>query len=386
MGYVCMKNQYVILTGSKNNAGDFLIKYRAKQLFKELRADREIIDFNGWEAFDEEKLRTVNESKALLLVGGPALVKGMRERIYKMTPDLDDIKVPIISMGIGWKSQSGNWTDTYNYPLNREDLKLMDRVNNSGYLSSVRDYHTLNSLRFKSFDNFIMTGCPAYYDLKYIGKEFETPTINRVAFSLGVSFIESPSMEKLMKENILKTREMFLNKEFEVVFHHALDKEKYFSTHGSTTLHNKRHHEFAQWLESNGIKYVDISGSAENLMNYYSTVDLHIGYRVHAHIFMNSVSRFSILLSEDGRAKAVKDVIGGIVLDGYIYFKDGFISKVFNKLLSFYDRYTPNSYLTKELLSNIQYEQNIDFIRMKNSRKQIDNNFKIMESFLRQLP
>ena len=42
-----MKDQYVILTGSKNNAGDYLIKYRAKQLFANLRPDRKIIDING---------------------------------------------------------------------------------------------------------------------------------------------------------------------------------------------------------------------------------------------------------------------------------------------------------------------------------------------------
>ena len=41
-----MKDQYVILTGSKNNAGDYLIKFSAKQLFSDLRPDREIIDFN----------------------------------------------------------------------------------------------------------------------------------------------------------------------------------------------------------------------------------------------------------------------------------------------------------------------------------------------------
>ena len=119
-----MKNQYVVLTGSKNNAGDFLIKYRAKQLFKEFRTDRKIIDFNGWEEFDSEKLKIVNESKALILLGGPSLVKGMRKRIYKMTDNLDDIKVPIISMGIGWKSMNGSWSNTYNYNLDKDDIKL----------------------------------------------------------------------------------------------------------------------------------------------------------------------------------------------------------------------------------------------------------------------
>ncbi len=47
-----MKEQYVVLTGSKNNAGDYLIKYRAKKLFKEFRPDREIVDYNAWEKFD----------------------------------------------------------------------------------------------------------------------------------------------------------------------------------------------------------------------------------------------------------------------------------------------------------------------------------------------
>lgn len=141
-----------------------------------------------------------------------------------------------------------------------------------------------------------------------------------------------------------------------------------------------------KWLEEQNTKYIDISGSAENLMNYYSEVDLHIGYRVHAHIFMNSISRFSILISEDGRAKGAKEVIGGIVLDGFTAFKNDFFSKILNRLLSSYDRFEANKYLTKEILSNIEYEQKIDFIRIKNSRNQIDNNFEVMKQFMKQLP
>lgn len=381
-----MKNQYTILTGSKNNAGDFLIKYRSKQLFKELRPDREIIDFNAWEEFDSKKLKTLNESKALILLGGPSLQKLMRPNIYKMTKNLDDIKVPIVTMGIGWKSISGNWEDTYDYLLNNESIELLKRINNSGYLSSVRDYHTLNSIRFKGFENFLMTGCPAYYDTDYIEKEFQTPTIKKVAFSLGVSFIHSSSMEKLMKENILECKKKFEDKEFEVVFHHSLDKDKFLTTHGATSMHNQRHNEFAKWLEEQNINYVDISGSAENLINYYSEVDLHIGYRVHAHIFMNSISKFSILISEDGRAKATKEVIGGIVLDGFTKFRNNFFSKVLNRFLSSYDKFDTNRHLTKEIISNIEYEKKIDFIRIKNSRNQIDNNFEVMKQFMRQLP
>lgn len=381
-----MKDQYVILTGSKNNAGDYLIKFRAKQLFAKLRPDREIIDINGWETLTPANLDVINESKALILMGGPALVENMLPNIYGISNDLEKIKVPILLMGTGWKSQKGNWEDTYSYKLNPMTYKLIQKINNSDYLSSVRDYHTLNALRFNQCTNVLMTGCPAYYDDRFINTEFKPAEIKKVSFSLGVSFVESTSMEELMKENILACKAKYLEKDFEVVFHHSLDREKFKDAYVPASKHIKKHNLFADWLDNNKIKYVDISGSAENLMNYYSNVDLHIGYRVHAHIFMNSIAQKSILISEDGRAKGVKGAIGGLVLDGYTNFKNGFLSKVFNRLFPFYNRYSANTYLTKELLEEIDYEDRIEYARLKNSRKIIDSNYLIMKKFLLQLP
>lgn len=272
-----MSEHYVILTGSKNNAGDFLIKHRAKKLFEEIRPDREIIDLNAWEPIDDQKLELINSSKALILMGGPALQRNMYPGIYKLPANLDQITAPIATLGIGWKSIKGNWQDTYSYPLSESTIKLLDRIQADGLTSSVRDFHTLNVLANKGYANFLMTGCPAYYDLEYIYKPFEFPeNIKKVAFSLGVSFIDSPSMEKQMKAQILRVKQHFSEQVFEVVFHHALDAEKFLKTHGASTKHNKRHNDFANWLTSHNIDYFDISGSAENLINYYSKVDLHI--------------------------------------------------------------------------------------------------------------
>lgn len=380
-----MKDQYVILTGSKNNAGDYLIKYRAKQLFEKIRPDRKIIDYNAWEEFDENKLSVVNKSKALILMGGPSLRYNMYPDIYKITQNLDDIKVPIISMGIGWKSLSGNWEDTYNYKFNDNTHKLLIRVNESGFLSSVRDYHSLNSLKFQGYKNFLMTGCPAYYDFDYIDKGVKIQEIEKVAFSLGVSFINSPSMEKLMKDNILACKKEFEKKEFTVVFHHSLDKRKHVSYYKKQPKHIKRHTEFAAWLERNDIPYIDISGSAENLINFYKNIDFHIGYRVHAHLFMNSISKFSILISEDGRAKGVYKVIGGIVLDGYFKAKDSIFQKLANRIIK-NEIFKANFFLSKEILFNYKYEKKINYKRINNSRLQINNNFEVMKQFLKQLP
>ena len=59
--------QYVLLTGSKNNAGDFLIKDRAKDLFSLLKPSVKLIDYDAWEILDESKLKEINNSKALIL-------------------------------------------------------------------------------------------------------------------------------------------------------------------------------------------------------------------------------------------------------------------------------------------------------------------------------
>ena len=152
-----MKNQYVILTGGKNNAGDHLIKYRAKRLFSWLKPDTEILDLDGWKKLSNNDLDEINNSKALIMTGGPALQNKMYPKVYGLRDNLDDIKTPMITMGIGWYSQKGKWQDTHNYKLDDNSLKLLEKINNSGYMSSVRDYHTLNTLNSIGMKNFLMT-------------------------------------------------------------------------------------------------------------------------------------------------------------------------------------------------------------------------------------
>jgi len=380
-------NYYVVLTGSKNNAGDFLIKHRAKKLFEIFRPDREIIDIDAWKKFDQDTLEFVNGAKALILLGGPSLQLNMYPNIYGLVDALEKITVPITTMGVGWKSINGQWEDTYDYPLSGRTVELLKKIDSSGLASSVRDYHTLNMLALKGFNSFLMTGCTAYYDIPFLGTSISLPEkVSKVSFSLGVSFMESPSMEKEMKLQILQLRDAFKVSFFEVVFHHGLNTTEFLQTHGAKKRHNYRHNVFLNWLKEKGVSFVDISGSAENLINYYNGVDLHIGYRVHAHIFMNSVSKPSVLISEDGRGKAVDKVIGGIVINGFNAYKKNIVSKVLNRLFHFYDRYTANTRVTQEVLCQLGYERKTQSARFLLSRKLIDENFRVMKKYISQLP
>lgn len=378
------KDYYVTLTGGKNNAGDFLIKHRAGDLLKELRSDREVIDMDGWKPFTAKELDVVNASKGLILLGGPALQEKMRPRVYGLSANLKDISSPIMTMGIGWYSHAGRWADTHNYPLNKPSEELLERIAEDGYLSSVRDYHTLNVLGSRGYDNFLMTGCPALYSLDHINSEFDYGKPKKIGFSLGVSLKASKRMELQMKNAILKTIEIFKDSEVEVVFHHGIG-ENYLKSDGVAVDLAKAQVRFIKWLEVNSIAYVDISGSAENLINYYKLCDLHIGYRVHAHIFCNSISKPSVLLNEDGRGIALREVIGGVTLDTYQKVNTSKAMKAAHKLNLTVDNMLPADSVIEDFERLMKYETSHG-IKLAQPRKNIDLHYSVMAKFINQLP
>jgi len=385
-----LKDQYVILTGGKNNAGDYLIKYRAKKLFAALRPDRTVVDYDGWKPFTQEQLDEINASRALILTGGPALQYNMRPSIYPMVEDLSQIKVPILTMGIGWKSLEGSWESTHEYPLSDKALELLNRCEADGFISSVRDYHTLNVLMSRGYKKFVMTGCPALYSLEHVNTVFPSPTkLTKISFSLGVSFVESQSMEKSMKATILALRDYFADAELNIIFHHSLNDSIYLKMHNARELFLRRHQEFARWLESEKISYVDVSGGVDKFLAHYQSCDFHVGYRVHAHILMTSLSKPTALLCEDGRGIALRDVIGGLVLNGHKYhapFRSR-LRRLINRLVGGHkDVFSAVPTLPNDLISNMDYEIENAYPRISLARKTVDANFELMKTFLRQLP
>lgn len=380
-----MKNQYVILTGGKNNSGDHLIKLRAKELIQLFKPDVEIIDLNGWETINDDSLELINESKALLLVGGPALQRDMVPNVYGLPDELDKIKVPIGTMGIGWYSKKGDWDETHNYPLSKRTIALLDRIENSGIKSSVRDYHTLNVLQSLGYRNFLMTGCPALYVKSCIGKPIDVPKeIEKIGFSLGVTGKSSRKMLDQMKQVLLITKKLFPNAEITTVFHHSPDRSYLSTPNASKDLYDFHYH-YKNWLEEHKFSYIDISGGVQKMLEYYSSIDFHIGYRVHAHILMSSWSKPSILLSEDGRGKALSKVLNGIVLDSYQKVNDNLIYKALNKLKLGIDSHLPSVNLVSDLDNIITYELK-NGIRFAQPRQEIDMHFGIMSRFVQQLP
>lgn len=380
-----MKEQYVLLTGSKNNAGDFLIKDRAKSLLTWLRPDRALIDIDGWKPFSEETLSTVNESRALVLMGGPALQEKMRPRVYGLIEDLSAIRVPIVTMGIGWHSVKGDWNSTHSYSLNSQTMELLERVEGSGYISSVRDYHTLNVLRCHGFKNYLMTGCPALYSQPHLEAESSTPDdVKKIGFSLGVSFKTSGKMFRQMQLAVTELRNAMPNAKVIVAFHHGLNEDYLRSPSASPQLHRAQT-KFQCWLESENVPYQDISGSADKLKSFYSDCDLHVGYRVHAHIFMSSIGKPSVLLNEDGRGKALAAVLGGLQFDAYSRVQHNVLVKILHKLGVPFDNFTPSVGMPEDMANLLRYELQ-NGVRLASPFDSIRRHLPVMRRFIELLP
>ncbi len=383
-----MPYDYVLLTGGKNNAGDFLIKSRAINLLTQHRPDRSLLELDGWKAFDSSTLELVNNAKALLLTGGPALQTQIAEKVYPMCENLDDITTPIILFGVGWKSRQGDWSNTTNFKFSDRSKVLLNKINNSGYKSSVRDFHSLNVLLSHNHKNVVMTGCPALYSKEPASaKNIILNHNSKVGFSTGVTFAESNRMKKSQQDLILATQNMFPN--LSVAFHHSLNSALIEKTYGGkNTALALAQLKLCDWLDQHSIPYFDISGSESNLEQFYIDKDCHIGYRVHAHIFMTSARKPSALIAEDGRGKALKRVLGGMIFNGYdrIVAPTKTVKKFLYKKTIKQDRYITNNNLPENIFANIEQDIEANNLRFNQALNSTHCYWIQMQNFLNALP
>lgn len=362
-----VKEKYIILTGSKNNAGDFLIKRKTISLLQRLRKDRDVVSYDAWKPLTSSVINEINNSKALILAGGPSLQTNMYPNIYNLTNNLDHITVPIVTMGIGSKHHDYTENGYKNYFLSTQSIKLLEKINNN-FISSVRDDFTLNILKQYGFNNFINTGCSVLFQND--SRQYKKENNSNVYFSLGVSYKYSLKMMAQMKIVI-----SYLKNKYNIIvlLHHEIN------------VNDKRLLEILGWLKFNDIKYHDISGDSSELINFYSNCYFHIGYRVHAHMFCLSIGKPSILLAEDSRGTGLNETVSSSVLRSYSPREINLITRLKLKLNLECDLFQVNNDLMRmidnEIDSNIFSKSKQNIVNI-----QIAERFKLMKRFCDQLP
>lgn len=290
---------YILLTGTRKNAGDFLIAHSAGRLFEKFAPDPRFVELPAWQRLDEH-LETVNSANALILCGGPAFQPGIGRRIYPILPILDRIKIPIISFGLGWKGIPGDDYDLEHYWFPSYTKPLFDRLQNDFKYVGCRDELTCRILAKYGVDNAFMTGCPAWYDPDYFDKDLVIPSqISQVLFTPA----EQPVFSEQSTAVMQTVRELFPDQRIVCSFHRGWTTDQYTPSKNAENAFRLKAE-----AEKLGMQAWDVSGSVEGMLKY-DRFDIHVGYRLHAHLKMLSMRKPSFLITEDGRGRAALEAM-----------------------------------------------------------------------------
>lgn len=303
-----------LLSGAVKNAGDFLIQKRSIELLKKHFPNCNIKIYNRLNSIDPY-INEINNSDCIVLAGGPLVMADTYPNRIPLTNNLDDIKAPIITIGIGWYGKNDLPKTIYeNYILDDSTIKLFKKIESFAPIS-CRDWHTVRILKNNGLTNAIMTGCPALFDLNEINKiglrNDNFSEINNICVSDPGYGMNTQKCYDLL----VYLRNKYPKAEIKLVFHRGIEADDFTSE-----IRAQKNHNLMSKASNLGVKNLDIAYSAEGF-KVYDECDIHIGFRVHAHIYNLSQRNLSILIEEDGRGIGIDYALNlhGIKPYHYIY-------------------------------------------------------------------
>lgn len=300
---------YLVLHGAISNAGDFLIRKRLLALLRAIRPDRRLVVSERWRPLDPNAPETRNAS-AVILGGGPAWQRNLHPGIYPLCEDLARIDCPIVPIGIGWKSPFADEAARRTFRFEPSSQRLLERIEHDGLPGTSRDAPSLDIARRAGLTHQRMGGCPAWYALDHMDAPFRSPDrVARLAVSPGALHMRHRGFARQARDVLALMTTRYPDAERIAAFHHPLDVAPNLE---------RRHMDAQRALAGEarrlGYRVEELSGSAEAMESLYAGVDLHVGYRVHAHILRASLRGPSVLIAEDSRGFGAAQALGGSAL------------------------------------------------------------------------
>ena len=311
------------------NGGDFLFSERAREI---LAANLPQAQITVKHVLDEMSLDFINSFDKVVIAGGPMYDNRFLTRdAQPLFRNLEEVHPSIHFLCNGWYGSNINKSYIYIYIYYDSVINDLKRIEAKGGSFSCRDYITETVLRNNGLKNIYMTGCAAWYDLDKIEdsklKPLDFSNIRKVVVS--DQGLTKDSQWHDVKFNQTKGLVEFVKTRFnkaEIIFT--------FNGGINTKYSGDFNHRICKYLAKHGIEYVDLSGSMEGF-HICDDADLHIGYRVHSHIYALSQRIPSILIEEDARGGGVNQALGLQDIQNYSCNVDG--------------NFAPNPYMLYEL-------------------------------------
>lgn len=298
---------YTILTtfprSGCGNVGDKLIEEAVKSLVAAVRGDSEFLTI-----FREDdltgQLPAINRTRAVLMPAFPIRDLPVWPGVYRLTPRLGDIRVPLIPIGANWNTYPGDYFDRSTVVYSPETAAFLRHTAGPAGVISCREYHLCRILRRHGIANPIMTGDPAWFDLDCLGKPMKRPAVvKKLVFTPPLSAFFEDQAHALLS----MLAELFPAAEKYCVFHLAdcitnplapgERSDNSLAMSPEVAAKNESIRNFARRKD-----FQVIMGNHELArIAFYRDCDLHVGYECHAHWGFLRQRLPSVLIAEDAR-------------------------------------------------------------------------------------
>jgi hypothetical protein len=287
--------RYLMLHRALRNAGDFLIRQRAHELVRAARPTAELVEADAWRPLDEQlEAKDLARLDAIVVCGGPGIQRQMHPKVYPLLP-IDRLDVPVVMLSIGSFFFPADPASIDRERVDEPTRRFLQHVVERGGLVSVRDELSADLLRRSAIDAVTMSGDVAWYR-PTVEADYPDPgaPIDRIAFT-------APANPMFLADGLDLLRGL-----------HAA----YPSAHITVVAHRDAQPVFDREVARMGGKSVSIAGSADGF-RIYDEVSLHVGYRLHAHLYCLSGRRISYLVAEDSRGVGALQVLGSLGVDPF---------------------------------------------------------------------
>lgn len=271
--------------GAKKNVGDYLIHSRARELCTRLLPGSGFVSIPRW-----DKEQPLDEAEALVLCGGPGLTPRFIESVFPVAQSAMDRGIPVSCLALGWQGLPKRSPGAFR--MTARSVAALRRLSSPENPISVRDETTRQVADYFGFDT-VVTGCTAWYSIPHLGQK---PSAHDTQPQTIV--YTTPALSEHTRESIAVMR--FLRRRFPrsrliASFHRGIKPDALTPRAQSRRLMVQ-----AAAARLLGFEVRDVSYDLSKI-GFYSEVDLHVGYRVHAHLDFVSRRMPSLLISEDGR-------------------------------------------------------------------------------------
>jgi polysaccharide pyruvyl transferase WcaK-like protein len=285
---------YVLLHRALRNAGDHLIYQRARRLIETWRPDVELKVAEAWRPLDHQlRADELAEARAIIVCGGPGYGRGMPARYPIGDPSV--LPAPLVLLALGSALLPGTTRQIERFTFDRESKRFLEEVARRAKYLGARDKLTAALLARNGVENVLMTGDPAWYDLATVDGPLRIPAEIRV-------IAVTPPADPAYFDQAIRL--------FAAIA----------AAHSDAMLHVVHHRgvqrPFARLAATQGWQTVDITGSADGF-EVFDRADLHVGYRVHAHLYSMSHATPSYLIAEDSRGVGVHETLGVLGAVGF---------------------------------------------------------------------